>query len=440
MGSKPDYFNKAVETMPAERMGVLQWERLRERLGYLENHSSFYQEKLKQAGLSSQSIQDLDEFKRRVPFTTKEELQEHRDGHRDPYAGLLCVPPHRIVHLVRTAGTTGVPTIYGLTEEDLRELGEMTARLWYQLGARGGHTVAVATMGTWNSFAVSLVEGLRAGGITRYHFSMPVPGEAVFPIEILPRWMKVEGMYLSSRPVWQVTETYGERLKELLPDLRYLLMAGQRVTRSFRRGIESIWGCRLFEAYTMTDAGLPAANCTAQSETFHFPEDAFLVEVIDPDTAEDLTGTGRVGEIVVTSLALQGTPLLRFRSGDMGFTASEPCPCGRTGMRLGISERMAHAVSVGDRTVFSSQVEEVLYAMPEFFLRQYYLVRRQPQPQDTLILRVERPSGITEENRLKEALGAKIREAMGVDSAVEFISEGDEKFVALYKFLKVVDE
>jgi phenylacetate-CoA ligase len=312
--------------------------------------------------------------------------------------------------------------------------------MWYQIGARKGHTVAIGTFGSWNSFSITLLEGLRSAGIKRYHFSMPAPGEEVFPVEVLSRWMDIEGIYLSSRPLYHVTEKYGEKLKELLPGLQYLFMAGQHVTSSFRKGIEAIWGSKLFDAYPMTDAGLPTANCTEQVETFHYPQDSFFVEIIDPDTGKDLTGSGEAGEIVVSSLVLEGTPLLRFRSGDVGVMVSEPCPCGRTGPRLSISERMAHAVLVGEQTIFSSDVEEVLYGIPDFFLKQYHLVKRDIQPQERLILRVEQPSDMASQDRLKEALVSRIREGMGVDSEIDFLSQGDERFLAQYKFLKVVPE
>jgi phenylacetate-CoA ligase len=441
MAPQTVYWNEEIETLPAEKMLELQFERLRNRVAYVGQHAPFYRKKFGAARLRPGSIRDSADFGQNVPFTTKEELQQERDATGDPFGGLCCVPRDDIVHLLRTAGTTGVPTLYGLTEGDLRTLGELSARMWYQLGARRGHTVAIGTFGSWNAFSITLLEGLRTGGIKRYHFSMPAPGEEVFPIEVLSRWMQIHGMYLSARPLWQVTRKYGDRLRAFLPRFQYLLMAGQHVTPAFRRGIESVWGGRLFEAYPMTDAGLPSANCTARTDTFHFPEDAFFVEVIDPETGEDLTGTGRVGEIVVTSLALEGTPLVRFRSGDMGFTVSGICECGRTGIRLGIAERTAHAVRVVERTVFSSDVEDVLYGIPEFFLKQYYLVRKREQPQERLVLRVETPEGDAAHQRiLKEELISRIRTSLDVAADVELVREGDERFVALYKFLRVVDE
>lgn len=434
------YWDEGIETTHRDRIVEIQWQRLKDRLRYLEERSPLYRRNFRDAGLKIDGIQDLDDFRRLVPMTTKKDMREERERSKEPFGGLLCVPPWEIVHLIRTAGTTGVPSIYGMTLKDVRTLGELSARMWYQIGARKGHIVACATMGSWNYFSKALLEGLRTAGITVYHFSMPVPGEEVFPIEILSKWMDIQGLYISARPLWQVTEKYGGRLKAFLPKLQYLFAAGQRVTSSFRKGIESLWGGHFFEAYAITDVGLPASNCTEQFDTFHFPEDAFLVEVIDPETGEDLTGKGKVGEYVVTSLAMEGTPLLRFRTEDMGFSVTETCPCGRTGMRLGLSERLAHAVQIGDRFVFSTEVEEVLYGFPEFLLRPYHLVRKKEQPQEKLSLRVEQPQDPAVAGRLKKALITRLREAIGVDSEVEFISKEDERFVASYKFLRVVTE
>lgn len=439
MTSAGTYWNEEMETLAPERIRALQWERVQDRLDFLARSSGFYRDLFGATGLDPGTIKDWEDFRSRVPFTTKEMLKERREKTGDPFCGLLCVDSRRLLHLVRTAGTTGVPTLYGYTAQDLEAVGEWGARMWVQIGVRPEHTVFAGTFGSWNAFAVALLEGLRTAGVARYHFSMPAPGEEVFPLEVLSQWMEIQGAYLSARPLWHVTEKYGPRLRELLPGFQYLLMAGQHVTASFRKGIESYWGGRLCEAYAMTDAGMPCTHCTEQTETFHFPQDAFLVEIVDPETGEDLSGTGRVGEIVVSSLQLEGTPLFRFRSGDMGFTTAEPCPCGRTGLRLGVVEREAHGIQVGEKLIYASDVEEVLYDVPDLFLRQYHLVREKRTPQKKLRIRVALPPGGREAS-LKTELGERIRDRLGVEADVELLQEGDERFVAAYKFLRVVSE
>ena len=152
MKSESIFWNEEIETLPVEEMRELQTQRLVDRLKYLEQNSVFYQKKFSRSGLKASAIRDSVDFRKKVPFTTKEELQQERDDSGDPFAGLCCVSREDIVHLTRTAGTTGVPTLYGLTLKDLHTIGELSARMWYQLGARKGHTVAIGTFGSWNSF------------------------------------------------------------------------------------------------------------------------------------------------------------------------------------------------------------------------------------------------------------------------------------------------
>lgn len=434
------YWDEEAETLPRENVLSVQWARLRERVWYVWERSPLYRRRLNEIGLDLSEVKGLEDFKRLVPTTTKEELRQEREESGDLFGGLLCVPREEVAFLVRTAGTTGTPSVYGLTRGDVRMAGELMARSLYQVGARRGHAMACATMGTWNYFAKDLLEGLRTAGITTYHFAMPVPGEEVFPIEILSQWMEIHGFYLSARPLQQVTEKYGERLRSLLPDLRYVLTAGQRLTKAFRQGMESLWGAPLCEAYPMTDVGMPCATCTEQHDTFHFAEDWFLVEVLDPETGRDLTGSGQVGEVVVTPLASEGTPILRFRTGDMGYAITEPCACGRTHMRLGVTEREAHGVQVKGRVIFSHEVEEVLYALPELLFRPYHLVKKREQPQERLIVRVERPDHVRSAEDFRAGLAARLRDAIGVDTEVELISRHDERFVVGYKHLRVVEE
>ena len=109
-------------------------------------------------------------------------------------------------------------------------------------------------------------------------------------------------------------------------------------------------------------------------------------------------------------------------------------------MRIGLSERAAHSVSVGKRVIFTYDVEEVLYGFREFLFLPYQLIRKRGQPQEKLILRVQRPSTAASESQLKERLITRLREAIGVAAEVEFMSKEEEKSAIGYKLLKVVIE
>ena len=81
---------------------------------------------------------------------------------------------------------------------------------------------------------------------------------------------------------------------------------------------------------------------------------------------------GEAGEIVVTPLGVEGMPLVRFRTGDIGFFIEEPCSCGRQTLRLSpILGRRAQMLKVRGTTFYPATVFEVLNGVPE--ISEHYL-------------------------------------------------------------------
>ncbi len=107
------YWNEEIETLHRGRIVEIKWQRLKERLRYFEENSPLYRRKFSEAGLKADSIQDLDDFQRLVPMTTKEDMREERERRGDPFGGLLCVPPWEIVHLIHWRWVGHMP-IHGL--------------------------------------------------------------------------------------------------------------------------------------------------------------------------------------------------------------------------------------------------------------------------------------------------------------------------------------
>ena len=109
-------------------------------------------------------------------------------------------------------------------------------------------------------------------------------------------------------------------------------------------------------------------------------------------------------------------------------------------MRIGLAERVAHSVSVEKRVIFAYDVEEVLYGFREFLFLPYQLIKRKEQPQEKLLVRVQRPSTAAPESQLKEKVAIRLQETFGVKAEVEYMPKEDEKHATMYKFLKVVTE
>jgi len=95
----------------------------------------------------------------------------------------------------------------------------------------------------------------------------------------------------------------------------------------------------------------------------HVIESAYYAEVIDPATGHSLPA-GREGELVLTTLGRTGSPLLRYRTGDLVKAEAHPCPCGRGEMALlgGILGRTDDMIVVRGVNIYPSAIEEIIRA------------------------------------------------------------------------------
>ncbi len=133
-----------------------------------------------------------------------------------------------------------------------------------------------------------------------------------------------------------------------------------------RRRIEAAYEIKAYNSYGLSEMNGPgvAFECPEQNG-MHVWEDAYLLEVIDPETLEPAP-SGTVGELVFTNLTREGMPLLRYRTRDLASFADEPCPCGRVHRRISrIQGRTDDMIIVKGVNVFPMQIEKVLMALPE---------------------------------------------------------------------------
>ena len=125
------------------------------------------------------------------------------------------------------------------------------------------------------------------------------------------------------------------RLALLLPELkpRSVLLSGDYVSESVKGTISRIWGSTVFTHYGLTEAGLGFAVQCPERQCHHVSAEDFLVEIVDPETGENLPD-GSYGEVVFTTKQREAMPLTRYRTGDISRLLPGSCPCGRSGQRL----------------------------------------------------------------------------------------------------------
>ena len=183
-----------------------------------------------------------------------------------------------------------------------------------------------------------------------------------------------------------------------------------------------------------------AVECQCKNG-LHVQEDHFIIEVIDPDTGEPVP-EGEEGEIVFTSLMKEGLPIIRYRTRDIASIITEPCPCGRTSVRMSrVSGRTDDMLIIRGVNVFPSQVESILLDIGQTEPH-YLLVVDRVNNLDVLTVKVEVSEALFafDEVRKLEQLGkdisAALQSGLGISVKVQLVepktlerSEGKAKRV-----------
>jgi len=221
---------------------------------------------------------------------------------------------------------------------------------------------------------------------------------------------------------------YFERAKELGIDikeskLRLISCAGEGWAETYKRRVESEYEVKVRTAYGSVDAGLIAAECEG-ADGMHIFSDLCAVEVIDPETLEVL-GPGQEGEIVITLLWTEATPIIRYRTGDVaGLLPYEPCRCGRTLPQMSkVKGRVTLSVKVKGKRIFPIDVEEVVAKTPGLG-DEYQIVQDKPGEQDKLKVKVEAKPEVRDREAMKKQVQETLSRDLGVESEVELVPLG----------------
>ncbi|MBI4608321.1 MAG: phenylacetate--CoA ligase family protein [Candidatus Rokubacteria bacterium] len=400
------FFDRALETLPAERLRAHQWERLKAVGREVFPANPFVRRKWQAAGVrSADDLRSWDDFFR-LPFTTKAELVADQAEH-PPFGSNLTYPLERYVRVHQTSGSTGQPIRWLETQESW----EWWARCWGFVFRGAGVMPSDRVffpfsfglfIGFWAGF-----EGARALG------ALVIPGGGQDSVTRLA-WMEALGA-----SVLVCTPSYALHLLEVargrgiepskLP-VRVTVHAGEPGAGipAVRRRIEDGWGARAFDHSGMTEMGAYGYECVAQAG-LHVNESEFIAEVIDPATG----AAAAEGELVLTNLGRAGSPLFRYRSGDRVRVAGAPCVCGRSFLRLegGILGRLDDMLIVRGVNVFPSAIEGIVREFPsvdEFLIEVY---KRAEMDELRLLVEVDAaPAETVQEirERLRAGLGIRI--------------------------------
>lgn len=337
---------------PATRRGLSRFalHRLADQVDYARLASPFYNERLAQFPKTFPS--SLRDFAS-LPLTGQDQLA------RNPLR-FLAVPQESVDRIVTlpTSGSTGAPKRLFFTEEDLNTTMEIFRIGMSSFVRPGGRVLVLLPWEKPGSIGDLLRKSLVLDGI-RCNCLWPLPDEKT----ILEEAAAFAPDCLAGLPT-QILCLSRHPSAHLARGVKSVLLCADFAAERLVRAVSDAWGCLVMRHYALTELGYGGAlECEAKSG-FHVMEGHFFFETADLVTGRPLP-PGRWGEILVTTLAAEGTPLLRYRTGDGGRILRGRCPCGSEIRRVAVTGRIGNGVDLtGDGFLPLARLDEALFALP----------------------------------------------------------------------------
>lgn len=413
------FWEKDIETLNRVGIEKLQVEKLNKTIA-IARQSPYYRDLFANLGISPGYIKHIEDVTK-LPFTTKQNLRDFF-----PY-GFLAVDQKEVVRLHSSSGTTGNPTVVYHTANDLKEWANLMARSLYTAGIRD--TDVFQNICGYGLFTGGL--GFQYGIERLGSLSIPAgAGNSLRQIKLMMDYGTTAAHAIPS----YLTRLYQVFLEQGLDPkkdtkLHTLVIGAEPHSEDHRRRIEEMFGVKAYNSFGLSEMNGPgvAFECTYQTG-LHIWEDAFIVEIINPDTLEPVAD-GEVGELVMTTLDRQAMPLIRYRTRDLTRFLPGDCPCGRTHRRLDrISGRSDDMFIIKGCNVFPMQIEGILMKIPEVGT-DYLITLDTVNDNDELIVEVEVKrewftGDLIKLDKLTREISHKIRDEVLVSPVVKLVEPG----------------
>lgn len=420
-----------IECMSRDEMSTLQSERLVRQVKNVYENVEFYRKKMDALGLEPGDIKGIEDIEK-LPFTTKEDL-------RDNYPfGLLAVPQEKIVRVQGTSGTTGKLTLASYTQKDVDVWGECVAR-----------ALTMAGLTSEDRIHVCYGYGLFTGGMG-LDLGARALGAMAIPMSAGNTKRQLMCMEDFGATAFACTPSYAMYLAEAIQEegildrlqIKASINGAEPWTEEMRLKLERMLDINSFDIYGLCEVTGPgvAMDCI-HHKGLHVYEDYFYPEVLNP-ADQSACADGETGELVFTTLAKEGMPLLRYRTKDLTSIDHSVCECGRTLPRIQkFTGRTDDMKVIRGVNVFPTQVESALLSMGGGVAPHYLMIVDRENNLDVLTVMVEVDERyFSDEMRkldeLKNRVGAVLKQALGVAVRVKLVepktiqrSEGKAKRV-----------
>lgn len=347
-------FIPEIETKSKSEIKLLQEQKLQKLMAYLNRKSKFYKKIFSENNIKISEIKTLEDLIK-IPVTTKDDLQNQ-------FNDFLCIDKSQVIDFVTTSGTLGNPVTFAMSDKDLDRLA-YNEFISFSCANTNSDDIfqLMVTLDKRFMAGMAYFLGLRrlGAGIIRVG-----PGSPELQFESINRY-KPTGLVTVPSFIPKLIE-YAEKngIDYKNSSIKKAICIGEPIRNSnfelntLGKKIKDKWNIELYSTYASTEMGTAFTECKAGMGGHHHPE-MIIVEFLDDNNLP--VNDNQPGEVTITTLGVEGMPLLRFKTGDVCYHFTEKCSCGRNTMRLGpVIGRKQQMIKFKGTTIYPPAIYDVL--------------------------------------------------------------------------------
>ena len=401
-----------------DKLKKIQLQGLKWTVGHAYNNSPFYKKKIDDAGLKPEDIRSLKDIEN-LPLIDKNDLQQEY-----PFS-LRAVPFEDIVRIHASSGTTGKRKVLCYTQKDIDLWADIFARCYELAGLTREDRVQIAVgYGLWTAGV-----GFQAGCERFGAMAVPLgPANAEMHCEMMVDMGTTVFCSTASMALLMAEEIHKRNLLSSIK-VKKIILGAERHSDAMRNRIKELMGVEhIFDIYGLTELYGPGTGLDCSRHNgIHYWADHFIFEILDPETLKPVP-YGQQGELVVTTLSKEGSPLIRYRTHDVTRLFNQKCSCGvPLPMHDRILGRTDDMFTYRAVNIYPSQIDHVLNRVDGVGSEFQIHLKQRESGRDMMLIKMERGADIGNANdmHLAERLETEIRRKILVRCRVEILDHGD---------------
>ena len=404
-----------------EEITALQEKKLQETIAYLNEYSPFYKEFFSKARFNPSGIKTMEDLSV-IPVTIKEDLQQRNDD-------FLCVPREKIIEYSSTSGTLGNPVTIMLTENDLARLAcnEYASLVSIESSVNDIYQIML-TLDRQFMAGMAYYSGIHklGAGIIRLG-----PGVPSLQWETILRLKPTAIIAVPSFIVKLISYAQEHHIDINSTTVKKALCVGENIRNTdftlnpLGKKITDAWDIKLYSTYASTEMQTAFTECT-ECKGGHLQPDLLIVELLDE--MGKAVAPGEPGEVTITTLGVEGMPLLRYKTGDICVYDDTACACGRNSLRLSpVMGRKKQMLKYKGTTLYPPALFDILHEMENVIDYVAEVSSNEMGTDEVLIYIV--PDNYDEETNRK--IRANLQARLRVSPHVKYITEEEIKKIQM---------